>query len=68
MGKELPWAKWLTEERGSDSLGRMMRDQLSRVEFEVCEKCMRGLQESERECRAGFWVALQHAYGRDRGE
>ena len=68
LGKELPWAKWLTKVRGSDPLGRTMREQLSGVEFEVCEKCMGVLQESERECRAGFWVALQLEYGRDRDE
>ncbi|KAM5544906.1 hypothetical protein V8D89_001804 [Ganoderma adspersum] len=63
--KGVPW-RWLTEVRGSDPLGRMVRDQLRWAErkFNVCEKCMSTLQECERMIRAAYWVELQHDYGR----
>ena len=65
--KGVPW-RWLTEVRGSDPLGRMVRDQLRWAErkFNVCEKCMSTLRESERMTRAAYWAELQRDYGRDR--
>ncbi|PIL28388.1 hypothetical protein GSI_09539 [Ganoderma sinense ZZ0214-1] len=69
LAKEVPW-RWLTEVRGSDPLGRMVRDQLVWAErkFGACDTCMKNLRESERGLRKAYWAELYDGYRRDRGD